>query len=101
MAVRLVIEIDGSQHAESPVVEKDNERTRWLESEGYRVLRFWNNEITRDIDAVLAAIHSAISPTMVFDGPLRHERDKRCGSGVASHPTPARFERRPSPSRGG
>jgi|SRR5690348_421983 len=101
MAARLVVEVDGSQHAEGPVADSDKERTRWLESEGYRVLRFWNSDITQNIDGVLEAIHSAISPTMIFDEPLKHERHKRSDSGDAAHPTPARFARRPSPSRGG
>ena len=95
MAARLVIEVDGSQHAEGPVAETDKERTRWLEAEGYRVLRFWNNDITQNIDGVLESIHHAISPVMDFDKPLKHERHAR------SHPTPARFARLPSPSRGG
>jgi very-short-patch-repair endonuclease len=76
MAARLVIEVDGSQHAEGLVAESDKERTRWLESEGYRVLRFWNNDITQNIDGVLEAIHSAIAPSMVFDEPLKHKRNR-------------------------
>ncbi|HEU5275652.1 MAG TPA: endonuclease domain-containing protein [Xanthobacteraceae bacterium] len=101
MAARLIIEIDGSQHAEGPVAETDKERTRWLESEGYRVIRFWNNDITQNMTGVLEAIHIAISATLVFDEPLKHERRNRNDSGDAVHPTPARSARRPSPSRGG
>ena len=59
-ASRLVIELDGSQHGEEPVRSRDAERTRWLEAEGYRVLRFWNNDITNNIDGVLEAIHAAL-----------------------------------------
>ncbi|MFY9686485.1 MAG: endonuclease domain-containing protein [Pseudolabrys sp.] len=44
-AARLVIEVDGSQHGESQGVERDKDRTAWLESQGYRVLRFWNNNV--------------------------------------------------------
>ena len=40
---RLIIEIDGGQH--EPSSEKEARRTRFLETEGYRVLRFWNNEV--------------------------------------------------------
>ncbi len=50
----LVIEIDGGQHAEQ--TDYDNERTRWLESQGYRVMRFWNNEVQEEIEAVMQAI---------------------------------------------
>jgi len=101
MAARLVIEVDGSQHAEGPVAEADVGRTRWLKDEGYQVLRFWNNDITQNIDGVLETIHRAISPTMEFDQPLKHERYKRSQRGETVHPTPARVARRPSPSRGG
>jgi very-short-patch-repair endonuclease len=51
---KLAIEIDGSQHAEQ--AEADAERTRFLKAEGYRVLRFWNNEVPTNIDGVLEAI---------------------------------------------
>jgi very-short-patch-repair endonuclease len=101
MAARLVIEVDGSQHAEGPVAEADQTRTRWLESEGYRVLRFWNNDITQNIEGVLEAVHREISDSMSFDEPLKHERYKRTVDADAAHPTPARVARRPSPSRGG
>jgi len=74
MAARLVIEVDGSQHAEGPIAESDKERTRWLESEGYRVVRFWNNEITQNIEGVLESIHRSISPTMNLDETLKHAR---------------------------
>lgn len=50
----LVIEIDGGHHSERQ--EYDQVRTMWLESCGYRVLRFWNNEVMRDIEAVKSAI---------------------------------------------
>ncbi|MGB7876718.1 MAG: endonuclease domain-containing protein [Anaerolineales bacterium] len=51
---KLIIELDGSQHLEQE--EYDDERTESLESKGYRVLRFWNNEVIKDIDGVLRAI---------------------------------------------
>jgi very-short-patch-repair endonuclease len=53
---RLVIELDGSQHAES---QHDIRRDLWLESKGYRVLRFWNSDVLRDRDGVLETIVSA------------------------------------------
>jgi hypothetical protein len=45
MAARLIIEIDGSQHGTEPVKSRDEVRTRWLEQAGYRVIRFWNNDL--------------------------------------------------------
>src|SRR5687768_15017647 len=51
---RLVVEVDGGQHDDrSPL---DAERTEWIESEGYRVLRFWNNEVLENTDGVLQSI---------------------------------------------
>jgi len=47
---RLVIEVDGGQHTER--AEQDAARTRWLESQGFRVLRFWNNQVLREIEGV-------------------------------------------------
>jgi len=55
---RLIIELDGSQHAEQ--AEYDAERTTFFESKGYRVLRFWNNDILNNIDDVLKVILNAL-----------------------------------------
>jgi very-short-patch-repair endonuclease len=52
---KLVVELDGSQHAEAQRVY-DEKRTRWLRSQGYRVLRFWNNDVLKSPDAVGEAI---------------------------------------------
>jgi very-short-patch-repair endonuclease len=48
---RLIIEIDGGQHALNE--EKDTQRTKWLEGEGYRVLRFWNNDVLTNTEGVI------------------------------------------------
>ena len=55
--LRIVIEIDGGQHA---VSASDGERTRYLDANGYRVLRFWNNEVFENISGVLSTIDTAI-----------------------------------------
>jgi very-short-patch-repair endonuclease len=55
--VRLVIELDGGQHATANEVE----RTRRIESDGYRVLRFWNPDVLRNLDGVLATILDALN----------------------------------------
>ena len=52
----LIIEIDGGQHSESNIKDYDKTRTLFLESKGYKVIRFWNNEIDKNIDAVLEKI---------------------------------------------
>jgi very-short-patch-repair endonuclease len=72
---RLIIEADGGQHADSAA---DARRTAFLESKGYRVLRFWNNDILSNLDGVAAIIATAVAT-----------------------PHPARASREsPSPSRG-
>ncbi len=55
---RLVIEVDGGQHAEN---QSDGARTKFIEDQGYRVLRFWNNDVLGNIDGVLEVIRTAIS----------------------------------------
>ena len=52
--VRLILEIDGGQHDRSS--SQEQERSRFLENEGYRVLRFWNNEVLANLDGVHEAI---------------------------------------------
>ena len=54
---RLVIEVDGGQHA-GPV--RDKARDRWFERNRFRVLRFWNNDVLENIEGVLTAILQAI-----------------------------------------
>ena len=98
MAARLLIEVDGSQHGEDRNQARDDVRTRWLTKEGYRVLRFWNNDVAKDMDAVMEAIYAAIyGSSSAEPAPLKHRRRSK-GSYL---PTPARDARRPSPSRGG
>jgi very-short-patch-repair endonuclease len=58
---KLVIELDGGQHNEHQ--EADARRTRLIEANGYRVLRFWNHDVLGNIDGVLTEIQSALTPT--------------------------------------
>ena len=58
---RLVIELDGGQHALA--AEYDERRTRFLHAQGYRVIRFWNNEVLDNIDGVLIVIRQALDNT--------------------------------------
>ncbi len=55
---KLVIELDGGQHAER--ADQDEQRTRYLQSLGYRVLRFWNHDVLREPDSILEMIRDAI-----------------------------------------
>src|SRR5579862_8093971 len=55
---KLIIEIDGGQHAEeSPT------RERWLKARGYRVIRFWNNDVLANTEGVLLKIKEALQQT--------------------------------------
>ncbi|WP_398477968.1 endonuclease domain-containing protein [Tardiphaga sp.] len=62
LGLKVLVEVDGGQHAEN---DADVRRTKWLESRGFRVLRFWNNEVLKNTDAVLELILSAVA----VDGP--------------------------------
>ena len=54
---RLIVEIDGGQHAES---ERDKVRDAWLRSEGFVVLRFWNNDVLANTAGVIEKINEAL-----------------------------------------
>ena len=51
---KLIIELDGSQHLEQD--EYDEVRTKYLESQGYKVIRFWNNDVMNNIEGVISSI---------------------------------------------
>jgi very-short-patch-repair endonuclease len=57
---RLVVELDGGQHADQ--VAYDTARTQWLAGVGYRVLRIWNNEVFENEEGVLTAIYNELNP---------------------------------------
>ncbi|WNO54697.1 endonuclease domain-containing protein [Stakelama saccharophila] len=57
-AARLVIEVDGGQHAEA--VAQDAARTRFIEGEGYRVIRFWNSDVQDNPNGVMTVIRQYI-----------------------------------------
>jgi very-short-patch-repair endonuclease len=56
-AKHLIIELDGGHHNDDETARRDRERQLWLEQEGYRVVRFWNSEITGNLTAVLERIY--------------------------------------------
>ena len=57
---KLIIEIDGGQHSIEKNKASDDARTVWLESQGFHVLRFWNNEVTSNLDGVIARIEESL-----------------------------------------
>jgi very-short-patch-repair endonuclease len=58
---KLIVEVDGAGHAERHQIVADDVRTRFLESQGYRVLRFWNNDVLKDTEAVMMLIYDALN----------------------------------------
>jgi very-short-patch-repair endonuclease len=67
---RLIVEADGSQHAEDLA---DDDRTAHLEGQGFRVLRFWNNDILLNPDGVATAILAALETPLPNPSPARGE----------------------------
>ncbi len=63
-AARVVVELDGGHHGKGEQVARDTERDRWLESRGYIVLRFWNNEVLFETDAVLMVIMDTVQKAL-------------------------------------
>lgn len=57
---RLVIEVDGSQHNQQEGQQQDEARTAYLNGEGFRVIRVWNNEVLGQMDGVLAFIRLSL-----------------------------------------
>ncbi|WP_313643812.1 endonuclease domain-containing protein [Stenotrophomonas sp.] len=67
---RLIVEADGGQHNQS---RQDARRDAWLESQGFTVLRFWNNEILGNGDAVLEVILATVSALSPNPSPVKGE----------------------------
>ena len=57
---RLIIEVDGGQHAKS--IQKDSERDAWFQEQNVKVLRFWDNEVLENMEGVLESIKKKCSP---------------------------------------
>jgi very-short-patch-repair endonuclease len=58
---KLIIELYGSPHKKNEIVMNDTYRTQWLESQGFKVLRFWNSEILNDLGRVVEKIKKYIN----------------------------------------
>ncbi len=61
LEAHLVVELDGGQHNTPEHEAKDQARIEWLENNGYRVLRFWNNEVFENLEGVLTVVTNALS----------------------------------------
>jgi hypothetical protein len=75
------IEVDGRQHAGSTA---DEQRKRYLEANGYRVLRFWNNEVLANIEGVVEVICEAVDVGEGPPPPTPPHRKRGEGSGAAA-----------------
>lgn len=85
---KLIIEVDGGQHAESL---SDRSRDEWLTSQGFRILRFWNNDVLQRADTVLDEIRCAIAiPEIATPSP----------DALRASPSPTRGERKQNSKSG-
>lgn len=57
---KLIVELDGGHHSQDETKRKDEKRQLWLNSQGFIVIRFWNNEVMRNIEGVLKTIKEKI-----------------------------------------
>jgi very-short-patch-repair endonuclease len=89
LSSRLVIEIDGGQHAENPM--RDIQRDDWLREHGFKVLHFWNHQVDEELDAVLETI---LSESILNRDGMEEERT------VSPHPPGSGFARTGLPPRG-
>ncbi len=53
---KLIVEVDGAQHDQKDARTYDAQRTKWLEAQGYQVLRFWNHDVLRQTDVIVDEI---------------------------------------------
>jgi very-short-patch-repair endonuclease len=93
---RLIVEVDGGQHLESVA---DEQRDAWLRSRGFEILRFWNNEVLEQTEAVLAKIYEMLSSASATDTPLSPRGRGAGGEGAEAvqNVAPAATAASPSP----
>jgi very-short-patch-repair endonuclease len=60
LSARLVVELDGDTHGDDERERKDAKRTEIIERNGFRVIRFWNDEVFHNMDGVIEAIGNAL-----------------------------------------
>jgi len=71
MSTRLIVELDGGQHASQ--TKHDQYRTTYLHNEGYEVIRFWNSDVMNNLEGVLMTLmsqstaHQSLSPIPFFN----------------------------------
>ena len=95
---RLVIEVDGGQHAENA---RDVERDRWLASKSYRMLRFWNHDVLRNRNGVLEIIVAAAAEYTPLPNPPAHGGRGQTAPSIPAKPHSQAAPSLLSPARGG
>jgi ATP-dependent helicase HrpA/adenine-specific DNA-methyltransferase len=65
--ILLIVELDGGQHGS----DEDRKRDQWLEAEGYRILRFWNNDVLQNTDGVVLTIIGVVQSRLITPTPTR------------------------------
>jgi len=73
---RIVVEVDGGQHGMHDGVLSDRERDRFLRSQAFRVLRFWNSDVDQNLNGVIESILEALktpTPVLRTDPPHKGE----------------------------
>ena len=66
-SAKLIIELDGGHHAQSDQADADAERTAWLESQGFRVLRFWNSDVLTNMEGLREVLRRAVEPESISE----------------------------------
>ena len=84
---RLIIEVDGGQHSQKS--SQDSKRDKWLNAQAFEVLRFWNNQVMGEIEAVKEAIRRALIDTPHLDPPPQGgRRPVEMAKEIRSNPSP-------------
>ncbi|PVV82891.1 endonuclease domain-containing protein [Dehalogenimonas alkenigignens] len=76
---KLIIEIDGGQHSQDEIIDRDEIRTNWLNRQGFCVIRFWNNEVLENLEGVVMTIRQAlanIAPSPLSSSPIEGEENR-------------------------
>jgi very-short-patch-repair endonuclease len=82
--LKVVIEIDGGQHS----LERDKVRSEVIEAEGYRIIRFWNNEVLENGDGCMIRLGQLVRPDHPHPTPASQQADK------PAYPSPIKGEER-------
>src|SRR5579875_2076508 len=87
---KLIIELDGGQHAEQ--ITEDATRTAWFIGQGFTVVRFWNHQVLEELDSVLEAIWRVVVSSPHPNPPPQGGREKK------AQPSPTRGEGEKGPT---